>query len=66
MGAIRDSEVKQLFLVPLKIHKLGDQVLGIPEKYSREILRNFLGLNFGEIPVNFSKLILSKIPLKNP
>jgi len=50
------------YLIPLKIRKLSDQNLKIslefPEKHSRKFLRNFLRWNSGEIPRNFSKLII--------
>ena len=58
------------YWIPLKIRKHGDQVPRISqeflEKYSGEILRNFLGWNSGEIPRNFSNPILLLNSPKNP
>ena len=55
------------YLISLKINQICNQVQRIsqdfPEKYSGEILRNFLEWNSGEIYRNFSKLIfLIKFP----
>ena len=59
------SRIQFSYEIPLKIRKHGDQFPRIsqefPEKYSGEILRNFLGENSEEFLRNFSKLSLKTV-----